>query len=407
MSQASDTSPTALAGVEAARQRARDVMAKHLPPGFAGVGSLTDAEHTEFYRNWRRVLAEERLLAWAWPREYGGGGGTHIEEAAMHEECARAGAPMWRQNDIFSIQMLGNTLLRRGSEEQRRHFLPRILSGQDKWCQGYSEPDAGSDLAALRCKAVRDGDEWVINGQKIWTSDAHNASWIFALIRTDPSGPKHSGISFMLIPLDQPGVEVRGLRSIAGSTEFNEVFFTDARTAAENVVGEVDQGWSVAMTLIGFERGAEAGLLYIQFREELNRLVELARDRGKLADPLVRQRLVKAHARVETLRYLGLKAMNAMATGAEPGAGASLTKLHWSEHHIELTELALDILDGEALVTLGRQSRNPNRADEPGAPNSAAGWVDVYFKARAGTIYAGTSEIQRNTIATRILGLPK
>jgi alkylation response protein AidB-like acyl-CoA dehydrogenase len=396
-----------LAGVEAARQRARDVLAEFLPPGFAGAGSLPDDEHREFRRDWRRKLAETRLLAWAWPEEYGGGGGTHLEEAAIHEECFRAGAPMWAQNDAFSIQMLGNTLLRRGTEEQRRHFLPRILSGEDTWCQGYSEPDAGSDLAALRCRAVLDGDQWVINGQKIWTSDAHNANWIFALVRTDPSGPKHSGISFMLIPLDQPGVEVRGLRSIAGSTEFNEVFFTDARTAEENVVGEVDQGWSVAMTLIGFERGAEAGLLYIQFREELDRLVALARDRGRLADPLIRQRIVQAHARVETLRYLGLKAMNSLAAGNEPGVGAALTKLHWSEHHILLTELALDILDGEALVPVGRPSRNPNRADEPGAPNSPAGWVDVYLKSRAGTIYAGTSEIQRNTIATRILGLPK
>jgi alkylation response protein AidB-like acyl-CoA dehydrogenase len=385
----------------------RDLLAEHLPSDWKGIGALSDEERDDFLVPWRKALREHRLLAYSWPAQYGGGGGSLLDEIAIHEECARAGVPVWSTNDHFGIQMLGNTLLRRGSEEQCRRFLPRILSGEDVWCQGYSEPDAGSDLAALRCTAVLDGDEWVIDGQKTWTSAASSANWIFVLARTDRNAANTKGISFLLVPMDQPGIEARELMTIAGSSDFSEVFFTGARTATENTVGPLNEGWSVAMTLLGFERGAEAGILYIQFREELSRLIELARERGRITEPTIRQRLASAHAKVEVLRFLGLKAVGALAADREPGAGAAITKLYWSEYHQELTALALDILEGEALTPLGRPSRTGHRADEPGTPNASGTWIDVYLKAKAGTIYAGTSEIQRNTIATRILGLPR
>ena len=203
----------------------------------------------------------------------------------LAEEFARAGVPAGGTNDVFSIQMVGNTILQWGTDEQKRHFIPRILSGEDIWCQGYSEPNAGSDLGNLGCRATLDGDEWVINGQKIWTSAGHLANWIFVLTRTDPDAPKHKGITFLLCPMDQPGVEVRPIKMISGDSEFNEVFFTDARCPKENVVGEVNGGWAVAMTLLGYERGEAAATFPLMFRAELDRLVALAEERGRTADP--------------------------------------------------------------------------------------------------------------------------
>jgi alkylation response protein AidB-like acyl-CoA dehydrogenase len=310
-------------------------------------------------------------------------------------------------NDVFGIQMVGNTIIEWGTEEQKRHFLPRILSGEDKWCQGYSEPNAGSDLANLGTRAVLDGDEWVLNGQKIWTSAGHLANWIFVLCRTDSEAPKHKGISFLLCPMDQPGVEVRPIRMISGESEFNEVFFTDARCAKENVVGGVNNGWAVAMTLLGYERGESAATMPIRFRAELDRLVALAKQQGRADDPVIRQRLAWCHSKVEIMRYLGMRTLTKFIGGAEPGPDASISKLYWSEYHRVVTELGVDLYGLEALVPSGRKPSTAFQADDPGAPNSSASWANTFLNARAGTIYAGSSQIQKNILGEMVLGLPK
>jgi alkylation response protein AidB-like acyl-CoA dehydrogenase len=294
-----------------------------------------------------------------------------------------------------------------GTEEQKRHYIPRILSGEDRWCQGYSEPDAGSDLANLGCRAVLDGDEWVLNGQKIWTSSAHSANWVFVLCRTDPTVPKHAGITFVLCPMDQPGVEIRPIVNIIGGHEFNEVFFTDARTARENVIGDVGNGWAVANTLLGFERGGRSTVASITYREELDRLLALARQRDVLDDPGIRQGLADAHTSVEIMRYVGMRSLSAVLGGARPGPESSIMKLLWSEYHKRVTQLALQILGADALLMEGRPAASGIAGDAVGSPSSSRSWNEVAMRARAGTIYAGTSQVQRNILGERVLGLPK
>ncbi|HZU74622.1 MAG TPA: acyl-CoA dehydrogenase [Acidimicrobiales bacterium] len=392
---------------EAYREKVQAFLAEHLPPGWKGIGALEPAEAAGFARDWRRVLYENGYLAVSWPTEYGGAGLSPLEQVVVAEEFARAGVPTGTDNDIFGIQMIGNTLIAWGTEEQKRHFLPRILSGEDRWCQGYSEPNAGSDLANLGTRAELDGDEWVINGQKIWNSSGHLANWIFVLTRTDPEAPKHRGITFLLCPMDQPGVEVRPIKMISGESEFNEVFFTNARTARANVVGEVNGGWAVAMTLLGYERGEAAATLSIRFRTELDRLFELARQYGRNDDPVVRQRLAWCYSRVEVMRFLGLRALTSFLAGRAPGPEGSISKLYWSEYHRQVTELAMDIMGPAGLVPTGRRPASAFQTDDPGAPNSTASWATTFLSARAGTIYAGTSQIQRNILGEMVLGLPK
>ncbi|MBO0728983.1 MAG: acyl-CoA dehydrogenase family protein [Acidimicrobiaceae bacterium] len=389
------------------REKVRAFLAEHLPPKWAGIGSLHQAEALAFAGEWRATLYQNGLLAPSWPTEYGGGGLTPLEQVILVEEFARAGVPAGGPNDVFSIQMVGNTLLQWGTEEQRRHYLPRILSGEDRWCQGYSEPGSGSDLANLGTRAVLDGDEWVIDGQKIWTSEAQHANWIFVLTRTNPDASKHKGITFLLVPMQQPGVEVRPIRMLTGGAEFNETFFTGARTPKANVVGGVNEGWAVAMTLLGYERGEAAATFPIQFRTELDRLIALARDHGRHTDPLIRQRLAWCHAKVEMMRYLGMRTLTQFVAGGQPGPEASIFKLYWSEYHKVVTELAVDILGAGALAPEGRWPVSSFQADDAGAPNDSASWVGTFFNARAGTIYAGTSQVQRNIIGELVLGLPK
>ncbi|MEY2456678.1 MAG: hypothetical protein QOK06_1772, partial [Acidimicrobiaceae bacterium] len=301
--------PTYTDEAEAYRVKIQAFLAEKLPVGWEGIGALPKAEAEAFTEDWRRTMHEHGLLAASWPKDLGGGGLSELEQVILAEEFERAGVPTGIANDVFSIQMIGNTLLQWGTDEQKRHFIPRILSGEDRWCQGYSEPNAGSDLGNVGTRAVLDGDEWVINGQKIWTSAGHLANWIFVLTRTDPDAPKHRGITFLLCPMDQPGIEVRPIKMITGESEFNEVFFSDARCAKENVVGEVNGGWAVAMTLLGYERGEAAAVFPLKFRTELDRLVALARERGKVDDPVVRQRLAWCHTKVEVMRYLGMRTL--------------------------------------------------------------------------------------------------
>ena len=247
----------------------------------------------------------------------------------------------------------------------------------------------------------------MLNGQKIWTSAAHLADHIFTLARTNPDAPKHKGISFLLVDMRQPGIEVRPITMLSGEREFNEVFFTDATCPAGEVVGGINNGWAVAMTLLGFERGKAAATIAIEFRTEFDRLVALAGERNLLSDPLVRQRLAWCHTRVEIMRWLGWRTLTQFLHGHRPGPDAAIGKLTWSEYHKVATELAVDILGADAMVPTGRPPASAFRADDPGATNSSRSWVDTFLHARAGTIYAGSSQVQRNIIGEMVLGLPK
>ncbi|MCL4116770.1 UNVERIFIED_CONTAM: hypothetical protein GTU68_010360 [Idotea baltica] len=392
---------------EAYREKMVAFLGEHLPADWQGMGALSPEQLEAFTAEWRATLSANSLLAPSWPAEYGGGGLSALEKVIMAEEFLKAGVPTGSGNDVFSIQMVGNTILNWGSDELKAEFLPKIISGEYVFCQGYSEPDAGSDLANLGCKAVLDGDEWVINGQKIWTSAGMSANWIFVLTRTDPEASKHKGISFMLCPMDQDGVEVRPIAMMSGESEFNETFFTDARTAKENVVGQINGGWAVAMTLLGYERGEAAATTPIAYRNELDRLLEMAKERGVSDDPIIRQRLAWAYSKVEIMRYMGLGTLTRFIAGGQPGPSESLFKLYWSEYHKAVTELAIDILGADAMWVEGQQPMTSFGTDLPGSPNSSASWVGSFYNARAGTIYAGTSQVQRNIVGEMVLGLPK
>jgi alkylation response protein AidB-like acyl-CoA dehydrogenase len=393
--------------IQAFREKIRAFLASELPDGFAGLGSLDGDEARAFTAWWRGRLAAAGYLTPSWPTEYGGAGLSRLQQVVVAEELASAGVPFYGANDNFSVKMIGNLLLRLGTEEQKQHFLPRIVSGEDRWCQGFSEPEAGSDLAGLRTTARLDGDEWVIDGQKIWTSDARSANWIFLLARTDPDAPRHRGISMLLVPMDQPGITVRPITMMTGAGNFNEVFFDGARTARENIVLGPGAGWRAAMALLGLERGDEAATNPIFFRAEVDRLIALARERGLADDPVVRDQLARAYTRAEIMRYLGLRTLTGWLNGDEPGRDASVSKLYWSEHHRLVTDLAVTLLGADALVPTGRQPIRHYRADDPDAPNSSASWVGTWMTAVSGTIYAGTSEVQRNILAESVLGLPK
>ena len=393
---------------EAYRQKVQAFLAEKLPSTWRGIGSLEGDALSSFVTEWRATLYEAGYLAPGWPVEYGGGGLSAMEQVILAEEFAKAGVPTGGPNDVFGIQMLGNTLLLCGTDEQKAYYLPRILSGEDTWCQGYSEPNAGSDLSNVGLRAELDGDQWVLNGQKIWTSAGHLADHIFTLARTDPDAPKHKGISFLLVDMRQPGVEVRPIKMISGESEFNEVFYTDAVCPKENVVGGVNDGWRVAMTLLGFERGEAAATGPIRFQAELDRLLALAKERGVSDDPIIRHRLAWAYSKVRILRWSGMRVLTRYLAGHHPGPDAAISKLYWSEYHRRASELAMDIMGIAGLVSDGHPPLRWYRTDEPGAPNSTASWLNVFLlNALSGTVYAGTSQVQRNILGEGVLGLPR
>ena len=389
------------------REEIRAFLSRELPEDWAGLGALDGEAAREFTAWWRTRLASVGYLTPSWPTEYGGAGLSRLQQVVLSEELASAGVPFNGKNDNFSIKMIGNLLLRFGTEEQKRRFLPRIVSGEDRWCQGFSEPGAGSDLAGLRTSARLDGDEWVINGQKIWTSDARTANWMFVLARTEPGSTRHQGISMLLVPVDQPGIDIRPIKMMTGGDNFNEVFFDDARTPAENIVIGPGEGWRAAMALLGLERGDEAATNPIYFKAEVDRLIKLAQEKGRSDDPVVRDQLARAYTRGEIMRYLGLRTLTGWLKGEVPGRDSSISKLYWSEHHRETTDLAVTLLGAEALAPSGRWPIRHYRADDPTAPNSSASWVGTWMIAISGTIYAGTSEVQRNILSEAVLGLPK
>ena len=399
--------PTYSAAAEEYREKVQAFLAEKLPPNWKGIGALTGEALEHFITEWRATLYSSGYLAPGWPVEFGGGGLSELEQVIIAEEFARAGVPTGGHNDVFSIQMLGNTLLLFGTEEQKRYYLPRLLAGEDTWCQGYSEPNAGSDLSNVGLRAELDGDQWVLNGQKIWTSAGHLADHIFTLARTDPDAPKHKGISFLLVDMRQPGVEVRPIKMLSGESEFNEVFYTDAVVPKENVVGGVNNGWAVAMGLLGFERGAAASIAPIAFEAEFDRLLQLAKDRGVNNDPRIRQKLAWCYSKVQVMRYLGMRTLTKFLAGHHPGPDGAIFKLYWSEYHKIVTELGVDLLGMDAMVPTGRKPSSAFSTDDAGAPNDSMSWTMTFLNARAGTIYAGSSQVQRNIIGEMVLGLPK
>ncbi|MFT7650121.1 MAG: alkylation response protein AidB-like acyl-CoA dehydrogenase [Candidatus Poriferisodalaceae bacterium] len=399
--------PTYSDEAHAFRAKIRSFLGENLPADWRGLRALPANQREGFVADWRAALGEHHLIAPAWPVEYGGGGLSAIERVVLHEEFAQAGVPTGGANDGFGIGMIGPTLMVMGSDEQKSTFLPRILSGEDRWCQGYSEPNSGSDLASLGTRAVRDGDEWVINGQKIWTSEGHTANWIFVLCRTDPDAPKHRGISFLLCPMDQPGIETRPIVNMVGSHDFNEVFFSDAKTHVDNVIGGVNDGWRVTNQLLAYERGDDATTVSLRMQGVLDRLLDVARSTGKINDPVVRQDLAWCHSKVEILRFLGLRSLTAVLSNSVLGPESSINKLLWSELFQRMTEIGVNLFGASATAPDGDAPLSPVFTETTGDPRSSLAMVEHFLGARPASIYSGSNEIQRNIVGERILGLPK
>jgi len=359
-------------------------------------------------RAWHRKLYEAGYLGMGWPKEYGGQEARPMEQAIVGEELARANAPASLNG--LGIGIVAPTLIFHGTEHQKRDHVSKILTAEELWCQLYSEPNSGSDLASLQCRADRDGDEFVINGQKIWTSGAVIADWGILLARTDRSAPKHQGISCIMLDMHQPGVEVRPLKQISGSSEFCEVFFTNVRVVADNLVGEMNAGWRIAQTTLSYERGGNVLSRVVRLQEMYDRMIEVCRSlkrNGKPAieDPNVRQKLGEIYAEVEVLRYAALRLLSRLEKGQRPGPEASVSKLHYSELDKHVQELFLDILGPYGLQTGGLPPDYALHADSDFG--EAGSWAYSFFWSRAGTIYAGSSEIQKNILGERVLGLPK
>jgi alkylation response protein AidB-like acyl-CoA dehydrogenase len=369
------------------RRTVRAWLADNLTGEFAdlrGAGG-PGREHEAFEARlaWERHMAAAGWTCLGWPVEYGGRGASVTEQVIFHEEYAAAGAPA--RVGHLGEQLLGPTLIAYGTPAQRQRFLPRIVAVEELWCQGYSEPGAGSDLASVATTATLDGGDWVVTGQKVWTSLAHVADWCFVLARTEPGSRRHAGLSYLLVPMRQTGITVRPIRQLTGGAEFNEVFFDSARTARDHVVGAVGDGWRVAMATLAFERGVATLGQQVGFRREFDGLVAAARRIGAIHDPLLRDRLTRAWIDLDVLRAHALRTQ---------ATDASVTKLLWSRWHREFGELAMAVLGAPSMVARG-------------APYDLDEWQRLFLFSRADTIYGGSDEIQRTIIAERVLGLPR
>jgi alkylation response protein AidB-like acyl-CoA dehydrogenase len=371
------------------RARARDWLVARMEGEFRHLrgtgGPGHEHEQVDGRRAWERELGRAGWIGLGWPRAAGGGGATLLEQVIFHEEYARARAP-GRLGHIGE-QLLAPTLAALGSDEQKRRFLPAIAAGEELWCQGYSEPNAGSDLAGVETRAELRGGRWVITGQKIWTSHAHIADWCFVLCRTDPAAPRHRGLSYLLVPMRQPGITVRPIRQLTGTSEFCELFLDGADTAADHVVGGPGDGWQVAMATLGFERGVSTLGQQIGFAAELDAIIATARASGAARDPLLRQRIADAWIGLQVMRWTALRVLGLPRE-------ALMTKLSWATWHQRLGELAMDVLGAEAEIAAR-------------GPYELTALQEMFLFSRADTIYAGSNEIQKNIIAARALGLPK
>jgi alkylation response protein AidB-like acyl-CoA dehydrogenase len=373
----------------------RDWLGKHLTGRFADLVGRGGSGNEEFYElrlEWERELHAGGWTGLGWPAEYGGRPASMTQRVLFEDEYAKAGAPY--RAGFQGTNLLGPTLIAHGTPEQKQRFLPRILAGEEVWCQGFSEPGAGSDLASVRTRAVLDGREWVVDGQKIWTSHAHQADWIYLLARTDPAAPRHCGLSMLLVPMRQRGIEVRPIRSMAGSSEFNEVFLSGARTDRSLVVGELNQGWKVALSTLEHERGIAMLGYQNQFESEFALVLRAAREQGSVADVGLRQRLVDSFVGLNVMRYLTLRTLTGLLRpGGEGGAETSLLKLVWPGWHQELGELEMDLLGASSQIVGDDYELNP--------------FQRTYLLSRAESIYGGTRQIHLNIVAERLLGLPR
>ncbi|HET9017055.1 MAG TPA: acyl-CoA dehydrogenase family protein [Thermomicrobiaceae bacterium] len=385
---------------EAFRARVRAWLAENLP--------RKRLETLEEQRAWQRKLHEAGYLGMGWPVEYGGQNARPMEQAIVGEELARVNAP--GAVGGLGVSIVGPTLIHHGTEAQKQRFVKNILSAEEIWCQLYSEPNSGSDLASLRTRAEIVGDEFVINGQKVWNSGAHRSDWGLLLARTDPEAPKHLGISCILVDMRSPGVEVRPLRQISGSSEFCEVFFSDVHVPREHLIGELNRGWQIAQTTLSYERGGNTMSRVSRQLAVFQRLMEVAsvlrRDGTRAIDnPVIRQKLGRMYAEIEVLRYGSLRILSAAEKGQRPGPESSVTKLYYSEMDKRQQELIQEIMGPYGQLIEGEPAAYAQDADA--SYGESGSWAYSFAWSRAGTIYAGSSEIQKNIIGERVLGLPK
>jgi len=384
------------------RLELRAWLADALPKGWGETVFEPEDEHERamFRLDWERKLYKGGWSGINWPKEYGGRGATLIERGIFAEEMARARAP--ESINIIGHNLAGTTILAHGTEQQKKRYLPKIISSDEVWCQGFSEPNAGSDLASVRTRAELKGDHFVVNGQKIWTSFAQYSQWCFALVRTNPDAPKHKGLSFLLIDMKTPGISIRPLRQISGECEFNETFFDNVKVPVENLVGELDGGWKIAMTTLAYERGPEDSLgRQVRFKQELDKLLAtlvltIQGERRAIDNPAIRQRLARSIIELEIVRLNALRSFSRYLAGEDRGADASMIKLYWSHAAQSMYEVAMDALGPIA----------PLSGNDP--DTAANGRFQLsWLQSKAFTIYSGSSEIMRNIIGERVLGLPR
>jgi alkylation response protein AidB-like acyl-CoA dehydrogenase len=386
---------------EAFRQRVRRWLEANIPDDWTrfGLSEVPRPEAYAFLRKWQATLYDAGFIGITWPKEYGGQGLTFVEEMILHQEMALQKAPPML--NVLGVGMAGPTIIAYGTEEQKKRYPAKILSCEEIWCQGYSEPNAGSDLASLQTRAVKDGDHWVINGQKVWTSLAHIADWMMLLARTDPDAPKHKGITYFLLDMKSPGVTVKPLKQLTGDAEFNEVFFDNVRVHESRVLGGVNNGWAVGLTTLMYERLALGFGLQVRLRISVDQLVDMARrmeknGRSLTKDPVMRQKLAQLWIDTESLKYTGARAVTRLLKGELPGPEASTGKMMWVETHQRLQELAMEIQG-----PFSQLARGSAAAVDGGV------WQYSFLRSRANSIEGGTTEIQKNIIGERVLGLPK
>ena len=382
---------------EAFRKDVRAWLERNLPEDLRGkafAASRADVEEVKRLRAWQKTMAEAGYVGMDWPREFGGRGAPITEMVILYQEMARAESPQIVNRG--GVSMLGPTLMKLGTPAQQKRFLPRILTAEDLWCQGFSEPNAGSDLANLQTRAVLDGDDFLVNGQKVWTSMGHVADWCFLLVRTDPAAAKHKGISFLLVDMKTPGITVRPLRQITGEAEFNETFFDNVRVPRENLVGTLNEGWSVAITTLAYERDLLTFIRHISLRNALHRLVKLTQARGRNTDPVIRQKLAELWIGEQALQLNGYRSLTKILRGGQPGPEGSTAKLYWSWLDQELALTATQVIGPYSQIGEG----------SAWAPDDGQ-WQFYELLARGSGIRAGTTEILKNILGERVLGLPK
>ena len=374
------------------QQSLRSWLSKNCPKPWAG--KQRGPDHIKFLRDWQRTLYDGGWAGIHWPKEYGGRGASPIEQAIFQEEMARANAP--EQISVIGLMIVGPTIIAVGTEEQKKRYLEKILSCEEIWCQGFSEPNAGSDLASLSTRAVEDGDHFVVNGQKIWTSFAHIADWCLLLARTNPNVPKHKGLTALLVDMHSPGVEAKPLRQMSGEADFNEVFFTNARVPKANVFGQINDGWTSAVATLMNERANLGSGLYVLSKKFFEGLLDRAKEhlsagQSVTKDPIARQRIAQAFVELEVYRLNTLRALSKLSKMGMPGPEGAILKLFWSEMNQRTNQIAMEILGLEGQL----------KSVDDGK------WVFNYLRCRANTIEGGTSEIMKNIIAQRVLGMPK